>query len=267
MTEHLAEQPGAAAIHTFDTDPAFVAVTRAKVAELPLPRVREILQFGSDETRRLSWPDGAFDLVLGIGVVDHLPAPAGVVLEVGAKRVGRGRWRPPRERARRWVRLDLDPRERPDVVADAQALPVRDESVESVVCVEVLQYVASPAAAMREVARVLVPGGAALLAVPFFHRADDATDRHRFTERGARELVEGAGLRTLTLTAQGRFFTRLANQLRQAAARVEPRPARWLAGLAPLAALLRLVDGLGPVRRSPFLSSFATGFVALARKE
>ena len=68
--------------------------------------------------------------------------------------------------------------------------------------------------------------------------------------------------------AQGRFFATLANQLRQAAAHVGSRPIRWLvgAGLVPLAALLIALDGLGPVRRSPFLSSFATGFVALARK-
>ena len=192
----------------------------------------------------------------------------GMVLEIGAKRVARGRWRPPLERVRRWVRLNLEPDECPDVVGDALGLPVRDASVDWVVCVEVLQYVLSPEAAMGEIARVLAPGGAAVVAVPFFHRADGPTDRHRFTELRARELVEGAGLRTLALVAQGRFFATLANQLRQAAAHVGSRPVRWLlgAGLVPLAALLIALDGLGPVRRSPFLSSFATGFVALARK-
>jgi len=193
---------------------------------------------------------------------------AGVVLEIGAKRIARGRWEPPRGRVRRWIRLNLEPGERPDVVADAQFLPLDAASVDWVVCVEVLQYVVSPEAAMREIARVLVPGGTAVLAVPFFHRADAPTDRHRFTETRARELVETAGLRTLALATQGRFFTTLANQLRQGAAHVASRPARWLvgAGVVPLAALLLVLDGLGPVRRSPFLSSFATGFVALARK-
>jgi SAM-dependent methyltransferase len=192
----------------------------------------------------------------------------GVVLEIGAKRVRRGRWRPPLDRVRRWVRLNLEPGECPDVVGDALGLPVRDASVDWVVCVEVLQYVVSPEAAMREIARVLTPGGAAVVAVPFLHRADGPTDRHRFTELRARELVESAGLRTLALGAQGCFFATLANQLRQAAAHVGSRPARWLvgAGVVPVAALLLAFDGLGPVRRSPFLSSFTTGFLALARK-
>ena len=207
-------------------------------------------------------------MLLDVGLGRLASGLGGMVLEIGAKRVARGRWRPPLERVRRWVRLNLEPDECPDVVGDALGLPVRDASVDWVVCVEVLQYVLSPEAAMGEIARVLAPGGAAVVAVPFFHRADGPTDRHRFTELRARELVEGAGLRTLALVAQGRFFATLANQLRQAAAHVGSRPVRWLvgAGLVPLAAFLIALDGLGPVRRSPFLTSFATGFVALARK-
>src|SRR5438034_11620807 len=79
---------------------------------------------------------------------------------------------------------------------------------------------------MLEIARVLLPGGTAVLAVPFFHRADGPTDRHRFTEVRARELVESAGLRTLALATQGRFFTTLANQLRQAIAHVRSEERR-----------------------------------------
>jgi SAM-dependent methyltransferase len=196
------------------------------------------------------------------------PAVAGVVLEVGAKCVARGRWAPPLRRVRRWIRLNLDAAERPDLVGDAVALPIRAASVDTVVCVETLQYTTSPDAAMAEIARVLTPGGAAVISVPFLHRADGPADRHRFTDTRVRELVAGAGLRLVALAAQGRFFTTIANQLRQAAARVEPRPVRWLvgAGVVPLSALLLGLDGLHPVRRSPFFASFTTGFVALAHK-
>lgn len=73
MTEYLAEQPEMAEIHCFDTDPAFVDIVRAKVEEQGLRRVREVRLFGNDETRRLPWPDARFDLVLVVGVVEHLP--------------------------------------------------------------------------------------------------------------------------------------------------------------------------------------------------
>ena len=74
MTEYLAEQPEIAEIHCFDTDPAFVDIVRAKVEEQGLRTVKEVRLFGNDETRRLPWPDARFDLVLVVGVVEHLPA-------------------------------------------------------------------------------------------------------------------------------------------------------------------------------------------------
>jgi SAM-dependent methyltransferase len=74
MTEYLAEQPEVVEIHCFDTDPAFVEIVRAKVEEQGLGAVKEVLLLGNDETRRLPWPDARFDLVLVVGVVEHLPA-------------------------------------------------------------------------------------------------------------------------------------------------------------------------------------------------
>ena len=73
MTEYVAEQPEVAALSSFDTDPIFVELVRAKVEELGLGVVREVLHLDQDGTRRLPWPDGAFDLVLAVGVVEHLP--------------------------------------------------------------------------------------------------------------------------------------------------------------------------------------------------
>ena len=73
MTEYLAEQPEAAVISTFDTDAAFVELTRAKVEELDLRAVREVRHLDQAATCRLPWVDGAFDLVVAVGVVEHLP--------------------------------------------------------------------------------------------------------------------------------------------------------------------------------------------------
>ncbi len=73
ITEYLAEQPAVARIVSFDTDPAFVAIVRTKVDEMRLTKVRDVAHLGNDATRRLPWADGAFDLVLAVGVVEHLP--------------------------------------------------------------------------------------------------------------------------------------------------------------------------------------------------
>jgi SAM-dependent methyltransferase len=73
ITEYLDERPEVEAIHTFDTDAAFVSIVRTKVQELPLGRVREVAHFTSEGTRTLPWADGFFDVVIALGVVEHLP--------------------------------------------------------------------------------------------------------------------------------------------------------------------------------------------------
>jgi SAM-dependent methyltransferase len=73
MTEYLDEQPEVVRIFTLETDSAFVAMVRAKVDDGALGKVAEVLSLGNDETRRLPYPDASFDLVLAVGVVEHLP--------------------------------------------------------------------------------------------------------------------------------------------------------------------------------------------------
>ena len=76
ITEYLNDQPLVATIDSFDVDPDFVEMARAKVEDLRLSKVRRLLDLTDDETTRLPFPDGSFGLVLAIGVVEHL-APAG----------------------------------------------------------------------------------------------------------------------------------------------------------------------------------------------
>ena len=74
ITEYLDEQDVVRAVWTFDVDAAFAEITRLKVAELGLGKVRDVLHLGDAETQRLPFADAAFDLVLAVGVIEHLPA-------------------------------------------------------------------------------------------------------------------------------------------------------------------------------------------------
>lgn len=58
--------------------------------------------------------------------------------------------------------------------ADLTCLPLPDSSVDVLVCLQVLEHIPDDAAAMREIGRVLSPGGLAIINVPY--RDDALTD-------------------------------------------------------------------------------------------
>lgn len=58
----------------------------------------------------------------------------------------------------------------------AQAIPLRDGCADAVVCGEVLEHLPDDRAAVREIFRILVPGGRALVTVPAFQRLWDDND-------------------------------------------------------------------------------------------
>jgi ubiquinone/menaquinone biosynthesis C-methylase UbiE len=52
------------------------------------------------------------------------------------------------------------------VAADAERLPIKDESFDTVVCIEAIEHVASPDGLLREIARVLRPDGLLIISTP-----------------------------------------------------------------------------------------------------
>ena len=91
-----------------------------------------------------------------------------------------------------YVNLDLFAVPGVDVAADAQCLPFRDSLFQRVECDAVLEHVQSPEEVMREIRRVLAPGGYAHLVTPFCHPFHEyPKDYRRFTIDGLKQLTEG----------------------------------------------------------------------------
>ena len=79
----------------------------------------------------------------------------------------------------------------PDVRGDICRLPFPDADFDFVLCTEVLEHVADPWLAVREIRRVLKPGGVALMTSPFmwpWHGSMRYADFWRFTADGWRVL-------------------------------------------------------------------------------
>lgn len=93
---------------------------------------------------------------------------------------------------------------RPDIFADAARLPLKSASFDAVVCLEVLEHLSQPQAALAEFARVLRPAGTLLFSMPFLYPIHDAPhDFQRLTEYGLLRDFDEAGFDIVRLEKSG----------------------------------------------------------------
>jgi ubiquinone/menaquinone biosynthesis C-methylase UbiE len=107
--------------------------------------------------------------------------------------------------------------------ADAQSIPLPAASVDTVICCETIEHVPEPQVAVRELARVLRPGGRLYLTTPNYlgpmgaYRAYLRVTGRRFTEEGqpinhlllapfVRQWVRNAGLQVVLADSAGHYL-------------------------------------------------------------
>lgn len=84
---------------------------------------------------------------------------------------------------------------RPQVYADGAYLPFSTGTFDTVLLLEVLEHVSNPERVLAEISRVLKPGGAILISVPFLYPLHDAPhDYRRYTAPGLIHMLTNAGL-------------------------------------------------------------------------
>lgn len=76
-------------------------------------------------------------------------------------------------RALDYVAADIQERANIDLMSDLTATPVKSESFDAAICIHVLEHVQEDRIAMKELFRVLKPGGWAVISVPI--RLDQKT--------------------------------------------------------------------------------------------
>ena len=140
---------------------------------------------------RRSWLRSSHRVALTRDLAPIVAGLQGIVIDVGGGREAPldAAWPP----AVRRYRVDAYPHIRPDVTADAAALPLASASADGVVLCEVLEHLPEPRRAIEEALRVLRPGGVLCGSVPFlFPVHGDPFDFARYTEQGLRRLLAQA---------------------------------------------------------------------------
>lgn len=138
----------------------------------------------------------------------------------------------------------------PDTVYyDGKVIPFADHSFDAILCTEVLEHVADPAETIREMHRVLKPGGFGIITIPWSARFHyQPHDYHRYTPSMLEILFQGFAHRSVT--PRGTDFSSIASKVVVSYIRnflrILPRdlmgfllaPLRLLAALASLPVLI-----------------------------
>lgn len=108
--------------------------------------------------------------------------------------------------------MDYDARTGADVVGDIHAIPLKDESVDAIICSSVLEHVKDPIRAVLELKRVLKKGGKIFVYVPSIYpyhaRKGSYPDYWRFFDDSLLFMFEGFS--KVELIKAGGYFKTLS---------------------------------------------------------
>jgi SAM-dependent methyltransferase len=122
----------------------------------------------------------------------------------------------------------LTDRSKPDVVCSALDLPFGENEFDTVVSTELLEHVPDPLRAMREMNRVLKPGGHLVLTTPmYWPRHEVPYDFFRYPYDGLLHLLNESGLEVTLLFNRGRSYAFLG-QVVQHVQPIANRLVNWI---------------------------------------
>ena len=161
-----------------------------------------------------------------------------------------------------WIGIDkLNPLA--DVIGDVTKLPFKDETFDTILCTQTLQYVEEPGVAIKEFNRVLKMGGHLILTVPFLWSGGGHGDLWRFTVGGLRFLVEKNGFVVVKVKPRSSFIETECQMF------LNYLVEKTKGGAFLKAPIVVLVNLLSSIVKKLFTPSekYAIGFLIVARKQ
>lgn len=95
----------------------------------------------------------------------------------------------PKNKAKKWITLNIDEEAKPDLYASIYETGLEDNFADVVICTEVFEHLEHPLLAMQEILRILKPGGTFIGSTPFLFKVHgDPDDYFRYTESALRSV-------------------------------------------------------------------------------
>lgn len=96
------------------------------------------------------------------------------------------------------LRWPDDSRKNVHIFSPLHEIPVRDNYFDAILCIAVLEHVINPVEVVKELTRVLKPGGLLVVSVPFMQPEHKVpADYQRYTRDGVEVLLQDQGLSVL----------------------------------------------------------------------
>lgn len=115
---------------------------------------------------------------------------AGTVVDMGGTNAQSHKYfRFPKEKAEKWITINIDEEAKPDVYASIYETGLPDDYADAVICTEVFEHLENPHLALQEIKRILKPGGTFIGSTPFLFKIHgDPDDYFRYTESALRNV-------------------------------------------------------------------------------
>ena len=96
---------------------------------------------------------------------------------------------------------------KPEIYADAEKLPIKNNSIDTVLMLQVLEYLKNPVNTFLETERIMKPKAVLILSIPFMYPIHDGNlDRNRYTPSAISEMIKDSKLKLIKITIQGGFW-------------------------------------------------------------